>query len=99
MHDGAQAATWVAFVAGLSALVTGTVTVARGKVALRWLRQRVSWRPWGWGQVLLGVFIVLETVPRLANGPDALVLALSLVALAPLAGSLVLYRRAQLPRT
>jgi hypothetical protein len=99
MYDGEQAATWVVLVLGVSALVTGAVTVARGKVALPWLGQRVFWRPWGWGQVSLGVFIMLETVPRLADGPDALVLVLSLVALAPLAGCIVLCRGARLRRT
>lgn len=99
MHGVAQASTWVALIMGILALATGGVTVARGNVALPWLRRRVRWQPWGWGQVLLGVFLMLETLPRLANGPAALVLGLSFGALAPLAACIALYHSAQLRRS
>jgi hypothetical protein len=98
MHGVAQASTWVVLILAMFALATGGVTIAREKVALAWLRYRVCWRPWAWGQVLFGVFLMLETIPRLAHSPAALVLGLSFVALAPLAGSVALYRSARLRR-
>ena len=98
MHGLAQASTWVVFIVGIVSLAMGIFTVARGRVPLAWLRQRVRWQHWGWGQVLLGVFVLLETIPRLADSPAALVLGLSFVALVPLAGSISLYRRTHLRR-
>lgn len=95
MHGVAEVSAWVAVIAGICALATGGATIVRRKVAFPWLRQRVRWQPWAWGQVLLGVFLMLETIPRLARGSAALVLGLSFVALAPLAGSLALYRSAR----
>lgn len=96
MHGMTLAIT--AFAVGLLALVNGVTSLARKQVALPWVRPRVKWQSYGWAHVFLGIFSVLETVPRLANGTDKLVLALSLVALAPLAGAITLHTRTRLLR-
>lgn len=90
--------TWVAFVVGILVLVTGAATLARREPVLPWLRARVEWRRWGGSQILLGVFVMLETLPRLAHGPALLVLVFSVVAFVPLAGGIMLLRLSQSAR-
>ena len=50
------------------------------------------------GQVLFGLFVLLETVPRLASGSDLLIMVFSVVALVPLAVSAALLMRSELSR-
>ena len=99
MHAAAEAASWVALVAGLATAATGIITLARRRVVLPWMRRRVHWKPWGRALVLMGVFGMLEVVPRLAGASADLVLGLSIAAVAPLAGAVALQARAHLPKS
>jgi hypothetical protein len=90
--------TAAAGVAGL-VLVVGIVTLLRRQVVVPRLRPTASWRPWGWSQVLFGVFVLTETLPRLAGVGAVWVLVCSLLAVAPLVGFVVLQRRARSPQT
>jgi len=73
MHAAAVVATWVALLAGLAALALGLLRRRRHRDLRR-------------AQVLAGVGLLLETVPRLAGWSSLTVLVLSVLALAPLAG-------------
>jgi hypothetical protein len=93
-----EAATWAALVAGILAGVNGAASLIRRQVTLPSLRPRFRWRPHGWAQVLFGLFVLLETVPRLASGSDLLIVVFSVVALVPLAVSTALLMRSELAR-
>jgi hypothetical protein len=90
---------WIVFALAILAIAAGVVTVRSGRVALPWLRGRVLWQPWGSAMVALGLFMVLESMPRLAGFSAGWVFVLSSAALLPLAVGLILQLRAQLPRT
>ena len=94
MHGLAQAATWAALFVGVFMLATGSVTLMRRDVAIPWLRPRRQWKREGWAEVLFGLFVMVETVPRLVNGSPDLVFGLSIAALVPLAGAILLRMRA-----
>ncbi len=89
---------WIVLALAILSVAAGAVTVGSGRIVLPWLAGRVGWRRWGWAMVALGLFMALESVPRLAEASAGLVLVLSTVALLPLAISLILQVRAQLPR-
>jgi hypothetical protein len=89
---------WIVLVLAILAIAAGAVTVRSGRVAVPWLRGRVIWQRWGWAMVALGLFMVLEAVPRLAGSSDGWLFVLSSVAVLPLAIGLVLNHSAQLPR-
>jgi len=89
---------WIVLILAILAIAAGTVTVRSGRVAVPWLRGRVLWNRWGWAMVALGLFMVLESVPRLAGLSAGWVYLLSSAALLPLGLSLILQLRAQLPR-
>lgn len=76
MHSAAIALTWIAGIAGLATLLYG----------LAGLRQRQDGeRPrWALTRVWLGLFVVVETFPRVAGWPAWLVLTTSLLAFVPL---------------
>jgi hypothetical protein len=93
-----EAVTWAALVAGILAGVNGAASLIRRQVTLPWLRRRFRWRQHGSGQVLFGLFILLETVPRLANGSDLLIMVFSVGALIPLAAAAALLMRSELSR-
>jgi hypothetical protein len=63
-------------------------------VVLPWLRRR-DWRLEGWAEVLISLFVIIETVPRLADYSPAAVFGLSIAALAPLAAGAFLRLQAQ----
>jgi hypothetical protein len=92
MGGSLEAVTWVALVAGILAGADGAASLIRRQVTLPWLRRRFRWRPHGWGQVLFGLFTLLETVPRLASGSDLLIMVFSVGALIPLAAAALLMR-------
>ena len=77
------AMTWVAFGLGLLALTTGVVSLARQQL-FPCLRHRARWQPWAWSTIMFGLFLVTETVPRLADATAGWTFALSLAAFAPL---------------
>lgn len=79
MHQAATALTWIAAVLGAALLVHGLAG-----------RGRPRTRP---SSVWLGLFVVVETVPRLAGWPSGVVLVLSVLALVPLALAGRLLRR------
>jgi hypothetical protein len=92
--------TWAALAAGVFGGITGSVTLGRRTVTvLPWLDRGGSWQRVGWSQILFGIFVLVETVPRLANGSAGLILGLSLAALIPLAGSVALQASAQRSRS
>ncbi len=82
MHHAAAVLTWVVAVLGAALLVSGLVG----------LRPQPSSA--AFGRLWMGLFVLLEAVPRLAGWPAGVVLALSVLALAPLLLALrALYRR------
>lgn len=89
---------WIVLALAVLSVVSGGVTVGTGRVAVPWLRGRVIWQRWGWAMVALGVFMVLEAVPRLAGSSDGWLFILSTVAVLPLAVGLILNHSAQMPR-
>ncbi|HEX4726390.1 MAG TPA: hypothetical protein VH298_01240 [Jatrophihabitans sp.] len=89
---------WIVLVLAILAIAAGAVTVRSGRVAVPWLRGRVIWQRWGWAMVALGLFMVLEAMPRLVGYSDGWVFVLSSVAVLPLVIGLVLNHSAQLPR-
>jgi hypothetical protein len=93
-----EAVTWAALVGGILAGVNGAASLIRRQVTLPWLRRRFRWRQHGWGQVLFGLFALLETVPRLADGSDLLIMVFSVGALIPLAAAAALLMRSELSR-
>ena len=93
-----SAITWVALAAGLVAVATGLIALKREQVIFPWLRNRVRWQPWARSEIMIGSFILVETVPRLAGATSGWVLALSFVALVPLIIALDLSMRSRLPR-
>ena len=94
--DGwAEGLMWLALAAGISCFLTGAITLAGKRVVEPWLRGRVDWQPFGWGQVAFAVFVAIEVVPRLAHAPTVVTLVLSLLAFAPLAVGGILLSRAQ----
>jgi 2-polyprenyl-6-methoxyphenol hydroxylase-like FAD-dependent oxidoreductase len=97
MHGLAVIATWTAFGAGLLVLADGVTSLVRRQVVLPWMRQRIEWQRFGWSQVLLSTFILLETVPRLANVSSGVVLAISVVAFVPVLAAGIVQMRAQRP--
>ena len=91
LHEIATILTGIAMIAGAASLLLGLWRL----LALRRRRAASSAdrvRPLA--QVLAGIGILLETVPRLAGWPAAVVFTCSMVALLPLAGFLVLAFRA-----
>jgi hypothetical protein len=90
--------TSVGLVVALAVLMIGAATLVRREVAVPWMRPRAHWKRWGWAQILLGVSLLLETVPRLAGYSADRVFALSIAAFAPLVAAVVLQARGRLPR-
>jgi hypothetical protein len=100
MSGNAVFITKVALATGLISVVLGAVTAIRDRPllpqsALPWLRRRpkrqvVNWRRFGAGQVLFGIYVLIETVPRVADASAHLIFVCSLVAFVPLAASLTL---------
>ena len=93
-----QGILWIVLIFAILAIAAGVVTVRSGRVPVPWLRGRVLWQRWGWAMVALGLFMILESVPRLAGFSAGWVFVLSTIALLPLAVGLILQLRAQLPR-
>ena len=94
VHGIAQAATWAATLVGVVMLATGAVTLLRRELAMTWLRNRLQWKREGWAQVMFGLFVMVEAIPRLAHGSAELVFGFSIAALAPLGGAIGLRMRA-----
>jgi hypothetical protein len=99
MSNTVLAVTFGALAAGLTSAINGFRILATKTVYPKRLQTRVRWKPWGQAQLALALFIALETVPRLAGCSAGWVLAISLVAPAPLIASLVLQKRAQVQPT
>jgi hypothetical protein len=97
MHGLALITTWVTFGAGLLFLAVGVTSLARRQVVPPWMRRRIEWQPFGWSAVLYGAFILLETLPRLANVSSGVELTFSVVALVPVLAAVVVQMRAQRP--
>jgi hypothetical protein len=85
MSESTEIVTWIALAVGCLSIGAGALALAGGKVlVLPWQRQRIRVRPWAWSQVLLGIFLLLETVPRLADASVTVVLGFSFGAAIPL---------------
>lgn len=88
--------TWGALITGVVTLGFGVATLLRQKVFVIGRQHNgksIEWRPFGWWQILLGTFIVVETVPRVTGASSWLVLVLSLFAFIPLACGIAALRR------
>lgn len=88
---------WATCGLGLLALTTGVVSLLLRQV-FPWLRSRVRWQPWAWSNVMFGLFLMVESVPRLAGTTPGWALGFSLVAFVPLAAFVDLSMRARLRR-
>jgi hypothetical protein len=64
---------------------------------LPWQRAQIRAREGAGGQVLLGIFVLVETIPRLADASTGVVLAMSFVALIPLPLAVYLLRQGASP--
>ena len=89
MHGVSLATTWAAFAVGLFAAIAGAATLMVQRSLLR-RDGRIGWRRSGWSQMLLGAFVLVETISRLAGASSATVLAFSGVAFVPLIAAIVL---------
>lgn len=94
MHVVAQATLWAVLGVGLLLLGVGVATLVRRRVVFPWLRRR-DWRLEGCAEVLISLFVIVETVPRLADYSPAVVFALSIAALVPLAAGAFLRLQVQ----
>jgi hypothetical protein len=84
---------WITAGLGVTVVVLGIVCLFRKQVPFRWLRTRYQWRSWGWAQILIGLNLVLDTVPRLMGGSAGIVIGLIVLGLALMAGAaMVLWR-------
>ncbi|MFD0583668.1 hypothetical protein [Dactylosporangium darangshiense] len=95
MEAAVLAMTWVALVLGAVCTVLGLVTVIRGRHLTLRLAVRADARRTGWFQLLLGSSILLNAVPRVAAAPNSVVLAFTVVALAPIGVAVAGFFRAQ----
>jgi hypothetical protein len=96
LHGIAQAVSWLALVSAIPTIVIGAVTLVRRRAALPWLQRRpVRWKPWGWALITLGLFTLLETVPRLAGFSAGWTFVLSCLAILLLPVGFWLQGRAQ----
>ena len=98
MSDAANVSTWIGFAAGCLSLAAGVFALLGGRVLmLPWQHRRMGPRQGAWVQALIGVFALAETIPRLADASDVVVLICSFVAVIPLlfAVPMLLDRRAQ----
>lgn len=93
MHGAALVLTWAAFGIGILGLALGVTSLERRRVVLPWLRQRAPWRQYGWSQVLMSAFVLLETVPRLSNVSLEIIRTLSAIAFVPLIAAVVVMMR------
>jgi hypothetical protein len=83
-----MALTWMVLWAGCVVLAVGVVALGRG--ARRRATQKLGT---AWGRVLFGVFVMIETVSRLAGTSPGLGPILSGLALIPLAAGILLLLR------
>jgi hypothetical protein len=97
LHGLTVITTWATFGAGLLVLASAVTSLARRQVALPWMRRRIGWHPFGLSGVLCSAFVLLETVPRLANVSSGVALTFSVVALVPVLTSVVVQMRAKRP--
>jgi drug/metabolite transporter (DMT)-like permease len=97
MHGLSLVLTWIAFGMGVLTLALGVTSLTRRRVVLPWLRQRIQWQQFGWSQLLMGAYLVLETAPRLANVASAVLITISAIAFVPLVAAVVVMMRARQP--
>ncbi len=94
MHAAALTADWVVLVIGLACTTAGVATLVRDAPVLPRLTRELGVRRTGRILLLQAAFFLLETVPRVAGATSAIVLALSVVAFAPLCVAVALARSA-----
>ena len=85
--------TWAACVMGVLLLILGLATLGRRRVLLFRTGDLSQWRSRGWSQILVALFVLLETGPRLAGASAVVVELCSIVALVPLIAALVVMTR------
>jgi hypothetical protein len=88
----------VACAMGALLVVAGVIGLTGRRVVALRARQRLAWRPYGWGQLFLGVFAGIESVPRLAGFSSRVVLMTSAVAFVPLVAAVLMLIKAQRAR-
>jgi hypothetical protein len=97
MHGASLVLTWVALGMGVFCLALGVTSLTLRRVVLPWLRQRIRWQQFGWSQLLMGAYLVLETGPRLSNASSAVLVIISAIAFVPLGAAVVVMMRARRP--
>ena len=95
MSRGADVLTWAACAMAALLLILGLATLGRRRVLLFRTGDLSRWRSRGWSQVLVAIFVLMGTVPRLARAPVAVVELCTVVALVPLIAALVVMTRAR----
>jgi hypothetical protein len=86
---------WAALSAGVVVLGLGVATLVRKRVfGFATIGKTIQWRPYAWAQILMATFILVETVPRLADAPSGFVGVMSLLAFVPAVGGIASQRRA-----
>jgi hypothetical protein len=83
---------------GALLVVAGVIGLTGRRVVALRARQRLAWRPYGWGQLFLGVFTGIESVPRLAGLSSRVLLMTSAVAVVPLVAAILMLIKAQRAR-
>jgi hypothetical protein len=99
VHGAALVMQWIALIVGVLGFAHGIGTLARQQVVMPWMRGNVDWKLYGWSQALFGVFLAIETVPRITGAPDGLTLDLSMVAFVPMLAGVIFQLRARQGRT
>lgn len=88
MDRSSEILAWAALSAGVVVLgLGGGALVSRRVFGFATKGKSIRWRPYAWAQILLGTFVVVDTVPRLAGAPSGFVVVMSILAFVPLAGS------------
>jgi len=87
--------TWIAAAVGLAGAIGGVTAIVKRTVIVPWLKPRFDWRWWGPAQIMVGGFLLLESIPRLASASRDSVVVLTNVGLVLLAAGLLFLWRSQ----
>lgn len=92
-----EAVTWLLLLAGCGLIVNGLARVVRGPGSADELNRRQE-SARRWSAVMIGLFIVIETAPRLAHWSSQTVLIASVLAIVPLGVAVTLLVVATRPK-
>jgi biotin carboxylase len=89
MELAATITTWVALAAGVATVCLGLATLCTRRIIVRRERNAgtLLWKPYGLAQILLGTFVLVETIVRVTGEPALVTLIASGFALVALMAS------------